>query len=1471
MATSIIGSIQVPRGTKVTIDVDTVLSPDSDNPIANSAVYEAVQELQNQIEDINSKLDIIVVDVLPAEDINSSAIYLVPLESEDEQNKFEEYIYVNSKWEKIGIYNSSVDLSQYLTKAEAESTYVKQVDIPTHLPNPEALTIKYNGVTAFTYDGSTAETGNFVVNAETIPLSESDSTTLSNKLTDISDKVDNIESPYNVNITNLLQADTSEAISEAIGGIDNLNATITKNQNIIGTLNNGEVSVSIRRLGNVTSLYYILDTLAGYTVNEINITNTSGTLSKTIVSHAMMTEEMVIDNLTTSESTLPLSANQGKILNDTKQDTLVSGTNIKTINNESLLGEGNLNILSEIPVASTDTLGGVKIGEGLQIDDEGTLSSSGEYLPTVNPVVKRDENHDATLTIGDKIILKDYGSGDAVPQVEITENHIAFGENLDAFGYVQNNQSSLGRASLMFIDGTAPDGQDMRPATEITANTIKLGTYIASGPSGPSDLIINKSGIIISTATSEDLLHAGGGTTRLKTINNTSLLGEGNIEVSANIPIASNTVLGGIKVGAGLSINPDTGVLSATGGGTADSVDWANITSKPDSFTPAAHTHQIADVEGLQGELDSKQPVGNYALKSEIPANTSQLYNDSGFITQAAVDTVVGDAPESLNTIEKLADALLNNPNILSTINQTLNNKQDVLVSGEDIKTINNQSLLGSGNIDIDVIKYWDYETYLKDQEISSSAQEFIENAKVGDIITNVTLNTEGGEEYQIQGINKAVSGNVIYQLGLSSYLQTTRFYKVTIGISSGQVSWTYVDALSESQVNTIVSNKISELVDSAPSTLDTLNELAAALGDDPNFATTVTNQIASKQDSLVSGVNIKTINGASLLGEGNITIETPEGGISDAPQDGNLYGRKDGQWTEVVIPDTSNLATKDEVNTKLDTSTYNQDKVTFALKSEIPTDYLTSEDLAGYETTEHANATFQPKGDYITAIPDEYITETELEGKGYAIKTELNGKANLEGAEFTGSVAVPDLSINHSTDGIMFNVSKQSRDILFRTMNAGIDSISFQVQNAYPLKLTEAGIYENNQLLEMKYAKIDDIPTVPTKISQLENDSNFITSKQLPDVSDMLTKTEASGTYQLKGNYLTSVPQAGQDVIGGIKVNYAEADKNYAVKLDGEGRAYVTVNWTSYSNATAEQAGLMSKDDKSKLDEIPENASEVSFSQSLNQGTEIGTITINGTPTTLYAPTAGESVTYGQATDTSLGLVKIGYTQNGNNYPVQLDGDGKMFVNVAESSDLQTLKEQVAKLMAEIFPLSLTASGGGNYEQGTSQTVTITWNLTQGGDQVTPDSFTINDEPVTFSDKSKQYTQVTTNTTYVVKATVGDETLSKTLYARFYSPRYWGIVDVDFEPTETSIKGLQKLSISSSRSYSRSGISMVEQKICYAYPKSFGALTAIKDGNNFDNLGSYTQSEIIVDGVSYYVYLMIDSVSGDGITQNYS
>lgn len=52
----------------------------------------------------------------------------------------------------------------------------------------------------------------------------------------------------------------------------------------------------------------------------------------------------------------------------------------------------------------------------------------------------------------------------------------------------------------------------------------------------------------------------------------------------------------------------------------------------------------------------------------------------------------------------------------------------------------------------------------------------------------------------------------------------------------------------------TYVDTSISSLVDSAPATLDTLNELAAALGDDPNFATSISTLIGTKEPAITAG-----------------------------------------------------------------------------------------------------------------------------------------------------------------------------------------------------------------------------------------------------------------------------------------------------------------------------------------------------------------------------------------------------------------------------------------------------------------------------------------------------------------------------------------------------------------------------------------------------------------------------------------
>lgn len=76
----------------------------------NPATKKYVDDIVSTI----STLSFQVVATLPTEDIKTNVIYLVPSTTSSGQNIYDEYIYINSAWEKIG--STSVDLSNYLAK-----------------------------------------------------------------------------------------------------------------------------------------------------------------------------------------------------------------------------------------------------------------------------------------------------------------------------------------------------------------------------------------------------------------------------------------------------------------------------------------------------------------------------------------------------------------------------------------------------------------------------------------------------------------------------------------------------------------------------------------------------------------------------------------------------------------------------------------------------------------------------------------------------------------------------------------------------------------------------------------------------------------------------------------------------------------------------------------------------------------------------------------------------------------------------------------------------------------------------------------------------------------------------------------------------------------------------------------------------------------------------------------------------------
>lgn len=161
---------------------------------------------------------------------------------------------------------------------------------------------------------------------------------------------------------------------------------------------------------------------------------------------------------------------------------------------------------------------------------------------------------------------------------------------------------------------------------------------------------------------------------------------------------------------------------------------------------------------------------------------------------------------------------------------------------------------------------------------------------------------------------------------------------------------------------------------------------------------------VASKQDTLVSGQNIKTINGQSVLGEGNIAIQgggtitvdselstTSENPVQNKVITNAINGKQDaGDYAlKSEIPDTSELATKEELVAKLDTATYNSEKANFALKSELP-------DTSTLATKSEVTSGLATKLDVATYNVDKptFALKTEIPDiSGLATKTELSGK----------------------------------------------------------------------------------------------------------------------------------------------------------------------------------------------------------------------------------------------------------------------------------------------------------------------------------------------------------------------------------------------------------------------------------------------------------------------------------------------
>ena len=206
-----------------------------------------------------------------------------------------------------------------------------------------------------------------------------------------------------------------------------------------------------------------------------------------------------------------------------------------------------------------------------------------------------------------------------------------------------------------------------------------------------------------------------------------------------------------------------------------------------------------------------------------------------------------------------------------------------------------------------------------------------------------------------------------------------------------------------------------------------------------------------------------------------------------------------------------------------------------------------------------------------------------------------------------------------------------------------------------------------------------------------------------------------------------------------------------------------------------------------------------------------------------------------------------------------------------ATTTITDAISADVKKLMDKAFPFTVKVSLDKTLaKKGTSQPVKLTITPKIGDNNTEVDAIMINGKEHHGTIPYVYSTTATTTTTYNVRADkTGRNSAQGSATITFVNPSYDGAVAANFTVTEANIKALTE-ALRSGKGGTRT-FNLNNQKVCIAYPKSFGAATSIKDANGFDYLASYTRSELSVNGELYYVYILTNATTITDMKQTVS
>ena len=254
-------------------------------------------------------------------------------------------------------------------------------------------------------------------------------------------------------------------------------------------------------------------------------------------------------------------------------------------------------------------------------------------------------------------------------------------------------------------------------------------------------------------------------------------------------------------------------------------VEFSNEISSTEerkAATPLA-VKTLHDLVDTKAPLDSPHLSGTPTSPTPEPGTNNTQIANAAFV-YAAINALINGAPGTMDTLKEIAAAINNDPKFSETINNALALKAPLA------------SPAFTGTPTAPTAAQGTNSTQIANTAFVKAAITALINGAPG------TLDT-------LKEIAAAINNDPNFSTTINNAL-ALKAPLASPALTGIPTAPTAAQGTNNTQIATTayVRAAISALVGSSPEALDTLNELAAALGNDPNFATTMTNALAGKQ-----------------------------------------------------------------------------------------------------------------------------------------------------------------------------------------------------------------------------------------------------------------------------------------------------------------------------------------------------------------------------------------------------------------------------------------------------------------------------------------------------------------------------------------------------------------------------------------------------------------------------------------------